>query len=103
MWTFATRIETLTPDADMAVGVATAYSEDFTSLLSPTLVPREDDRCAEFSLLADRLRRAGVLVVLSLDPLASPELESRGAWRPARIAPLAVHAYALRDPWPVTR
>jgi len=100
LWTFAAHLETLTPETNVPLAVPTAYSEDFTSLLPPALVPREGEGCADFARIEERLRRAGVVMVLSLDPLSSPALEPRGEWRPTRIAPLSVHAYALRDPWP---
>jgi hypothetical protein len=100
LWTFAAHVETLTPETNVPLGVPTAYSEDFTSLLPPALVPGEGESCAAFDRIAERLRRAGVRTVLSLDPLSSPALTPAGVWRPARIAPLEVHAYALSDPWP---
>jgi membrane protein YfhO len=100
LWTFATQMETLTPETNVPLAVPTAYSEDFTSLLPPALVPREGEGCADFPRIEERLRRAGVAVVLSLDPLSASSLAPLGDWRPARIAPLSVYAYALRDPWP---
>jgi hypothetical protein len=100
LWTFATQVETLTPETNLPLGVPTAYSEDFTSLLPPALVPRRGDSCRAFEALAPRLRDAGVTRVLSLDPLPAPPLALEATWRPARIAPLAVHVYALDQPAP---
>lgn len=101
VWTFATYRETLTPEANVPFAVRTAYSEDFTALVPPALVPREGESCADFAALEERLRRAGVAWVVSLDPLASGALEPRATWQPARLAPLTVHVYALRDPLPL--
>lgn len=100
LWTFATHMETLTPETNVPLAVPTAYSEDFTSLVPQALVPREGESCADFSRIEERLRRSGVSAVVSLDTLASPGLQLRSSWRPARIEPLVVQLYALRDPWP---
>ena len=99
-WTFATQIETLTPETNLPLGLPSALSEDFTSLLPPALVPAPGETCGAFERLEPRLRRAAVTTVLSLDPLESPALAPQATWRPERIAPLSVHVYALRDALP---
>jgi len=63
------------------------------------LSPREAS-CADVDAILPRLRQAGVLTVLSVDPLDHPALEARDVIRPERIAPLAVHVYRLRDALP---
>jgi hypothetical protein len=44
------------------------------------------------------LREAAVSTLLSLDPLDHPDLTPLFVLAPARIQPVAVHAYALREP-----
>jgi hypothetical protein len=95
-WTFAVAQETLTPATNVPRGVPTAMSIDLTMLVPEerVLLPA-DAHCRDPAALVPRLRRAGVDTVLSLDPLAHPDLEPRGELRPGRIAPLVVHVYAV--------
>ena len=101
MWAFALMQENLGMNIGAGAAVPTAYSAD-TTMLVPRwrLLPPAQMACRDTSGLAGRLRRAGVSHVLSADPLADPDLELRGVVRPARIAPLAIHVYALRAPLP---
>jgi hypothetical protein len=103
LWTFAAMLETLTPNFNVPLGVPTALSIDLTMLVPEerVLSPREAS-CADVDAILPRLRRAGVLTVLSVDPLDHPALEARDVIRPERIAPLAVHVYRLRDALPAT-
>jgi hypothetical protein len=102
VWSFSTLLETLTPFANMNVGVSTAYGLDLTMLVPVQYVfAPEEAGCQDFELIADRLRRAGVSRVLSLDPLADPNLRPQALLEPARIAPLAIHVYALEHPEPL--
>jgi hypothetical protein len=100
-WTFATAFETLNPNFNMNVGLPSALSEDLTSLVPLTAVPPPDASCSRIDRLIGRLRTAAVTHVLSLDPIDSPALSLAGVVTPARIAPLEVHVYELRDPLPM--
>jgi hypothetical protein len=99
---YATLMDTLTPSFNVPHGVATAYSVDLT--LS---VPRDkaltdvEASCARFGRIAQRLAGAGVSHVLSPHPLADPGLDPLAVLSPARLAPLSIHAYRLRDPLPL--
>jgi hypothetical protein len=101
MWAFALMRETLSMNIAAGFGVPTAYTADTTMLVPQwRLLPPEMMACRDTDGLADRLRRAGVAHALSVDPLAAPDLELVGIVRPARVAPLALHVYALRAPLP---
>jgi hypothetical protein len=101
MWAFALMQETLSMNIAAGVAVPTAYSADTTMLVPQwRLLPPEEMACRDTARLADRLRRAAVAHVLSVDPLDDPELELRHVVRPARIAPAVIHVYALRGALP---
>ena len=102
MFSFALMQETLNMNIPAGAAVPTAYTADTTMLVPESrLLPPEEMACRDWKRLPDRLRRAGVAHVLSVDPLADPQLDLRETLRPARIAPVALHVYALRDPLPV--
>ena len=65
------------------------------------VLPQDDPGCRDLDLLLPRLRRAGVRTILSADPLAHPDLSLLGRTQPERLAPLAVHSYALARPLPL--
>ena len=100
-WSFALLLETLTPAFNVPLGVPTALSPDLTMLVPDdrVLSPAEAS-CRDLDAILPRLREAAVRFVLSVDPLAHPELEPDTVLAPERIAPLAVHVYRLRDPRP---
>lgn len=99
---FGALSETLSPSFNVPLAVPTALSPDLTML-----VPEErtlaagDGSCRQLATLLPRLRAAGVRTVLSLDPLVDRDLADDGVLAPARIAPLRVHAYALRESAPL--
>jgi hypothetical protein len=62
--------------------------------------PREAG-CRDLTPLVPRLRDAGVAHVLSLDPLASPDLAPAGSFGPQRIAPALIHVYTVPAPRPL--
>ena len=103
-WSFALLLETLTPAFNVPLGVPTALSPDLTMLVPADRVfsPAEAS-CRDLDAILPRLREAAVRFVLSVDPLAHPELEPDGVLAPERVAPLAVHVYRLRDPAPAPR
>jgi hypothetical protein len=102
LWTFAALVETLTPNYNVRHRLRSAYSPDLTMLVPEARVlPPEEAACVSFTGLEARLREAGVAHVVSVDPLESPALALAAAVRPARIAPLVVHVYRLRDPRPL--
>ena len=71
-------------------------------MLVPTerILAPEEGSCEDLAPLLPRLREAAVTTVLSLDPLEHPGLEPLFVLAPARTEPVALHAYALRDPLP---
>jgi hypothetical protein len=101
VWTFAVLLETLSPSFNVPLGVQTALSPDLTMLV-PTerLLPTEAGSCQQLAALVPRLREAAVTTVLSLDPLEHPDLAPLFVLAAVRTRPVAVHAYALRDPLP---
>ena len=100
-WTFAVLRDALVPSFNVTSRVASALSPDLTMLVPPERVlgPGEAG-CADLARLIPPLRLAGVAHLLSLDPLDHPDLVPRGAESPPALAPVTVHAYALRDPLP---
>ena len=94
-------LETLSPAFNVPRGVRTALSPDLTMLV-PTerILAPEEGSCAALPPLLPRLRGAAVTTVLSLDPLEHPDLLPLFVLAPARTEPVALHAYALRDPLP---
>jgi hypothetical protein len=101
-WTFASLLETLTPNFNVPLGVPTALSLDLTMLVPEgrVLSPLEAS-CADLAAILPRLLRAGVQTVLSADPLAHSDLQPDGVLRPRRIAPLIVHVYRVRGAVPL--
>lgn len=96
IWTFAVALETLTPALNVSLRVPTAMSLDLTMLVpAERVLPALGPACRDLDALVPRLRDAGVDTVVSLDPLSHAELAPVDEWRPARIAPLAVHLYRL--------
>jgi hypothetical protein len=101
LWTFAVALETLTPAFNVPMRVPTALSPDLTMLVpSERVLPEKDPGCRDLDGLLPRLRAAGVRGLVSLDPLAHPELRLASRAAPERLAPLVVHVYALADPLP---
>jgi hypothetical protein len=99
--TFATFLELQMPDFNVPFGVRTALSQDLTMLVPlERLLTPEEAGCRDFAAIAERLRRAGVSRVLSLEPLSHPDLTLRQAVAPLRIAPLVAHVYELRGARP---
>jgi hypothetical protein len=90
----------LGPYANVIDGLETPEAVDLTGF-APR--PRELDPSlyapGEVSRLVPWLRNAGVSRVLSLDPLASPDLVPLGRAAPGPPG-LEIHAYALDGPWP---
>ena len=98
VWSFALLRETLTPACNLPLGVPTALSADLTMLVPlERLLPEEDGACRDLPGLVPRLRAAGVTTVLSLDPLEHAQLEPAFVLAPARLQPVALHGYRLRD------
>jgi hypothetical protein len=100
-WSFALLLETLTPAFNVPLRVPTALSPDLTMLVPGVRVfsPAEAS-CRDLDAILPRLREAAVVWVLAVDPLVHPGLEPDGVLASARIAPLVVRVYRLRDPRP---
>jgi hypothetical protein len=100
-WSFALLLETLTPAFNVPLGVPTAFSPDLTMLVPADRVfSLAEASCRDLDSIVPRLREAAVDTVIAVAPLVHPDLEADGVVAPARIAPLAVHLYRLRDPRP---
>jgi hypothetical protein len=101
-WTFAVLRDTGAPWFNVGSGLSSALSPDLTMLVPPErLIDFEDAGCASVERVIVPMRVAGVATVISLDPLEHPDLAPRAVEQPPALAPLAVHAYALRDPLPM--
>ena len=103
-WSYGVLLQTLYPNTNVNVSVPTAFGVDHTMLFarSRVLLPEEAD-CRPFSAIAERLHRAAVRFVVSLDPLDDAELALRSEIRFPSIAPLTIHVYSLRDALPRLR
>jgi hypothetical protein len=98
VFTFATWMDTLAPNYNMSPGIATALSEDLTSLVPSRATPRPGQSCRDVAALVPALRHAAVTHVLSLDPLTHPDLDLVATLPLRRVAPLVLQVYALREP-----
>lgn len=101
VWSFALLMETLTPAFNVSFAVPTALSRDLTMLVPEwrVLHPGELSPTA-FGRVVERVRRAAVATVLSVDPLEHESLRLEARLAPARVAPALIHVYSLRDPLP---
>jgi hypothetical protein len=100
-WSFAVFQETFLPNFNLEQRVPTALSLDLTMLVPEARVLAPDDASPNaLPRLLDRLRQAAVSHVLSLEPLAHPELSPELVSSAARIAPLRAFLYRLREPTP---
>jgi hypothetical protein len=95
VWTFATHLDTLTPNANLLAQVPSAFSEDLTSLVPVAMLPPPGWTCSRLGEAIERLRASGVARVLSLDTLVDPAVRPLWVAAPARIAPLVIHGYEL--------
>jgi len=100
-YVYAAMMESVTPHTNVTVGVPTALSEDLLSL-APVGRGLESGKatCRPFESIHDQLRLAAVTHVVSADSLDSPSLRPVTTMHPARLSPLALFVYALRDPLP---
>lgn len=100
LYTFAVWRDTLAPHYNLTARVASALSEDTTSLVPEGRVPSAGLSCAQLDAFAPLLREAGVTHLVSLDPLSSPLLTESAVAAPAAVAPATVHFYALAGALP---
>ena len=94
-WSAAVLTDTLSPFMNLGAAVPTAFSSDLTMLVPEWRVLRPGESCADVGVLVDRLRRARVAHVLSLDRLEHPALRPLAEVAPLRLAPLRLLVYAL--------
>ncbi len=100
-WSFTLLLETLTPAFNVPFRVPTALSPDLTMLVpGDRAFSPADASCRDLDSIVPRLREAAVDTVVAVTPLDHPDLEADGVLSPARVAPLAVYLYRLRDPRP---
>jgi len=101
-WSQGVLLESLLPSFNVRIGLASAYSRDLTKLVPERYVlGGQQAGCASFDQVADRLRRAGVAHVLSVEPHDTPDLVPRAVLQPQRIAPLSLYVYELRGALPL--
>lgn len=101
VWTLWAAMETLTPSFNVPLAVPSAYGPDRTMLVPVSRLLPAGEGCGNIGVVVERLREAGVGHVVSLDPLSHPDLTPVAVVRPERVAPLAVHVYALARPVPL--
>lgn len=102
LFTFAVSRDTLLPHYNLTARVASALSQDTTSLVPVGRVPPDDLACARLDSAAHLLRDAGVTHVVSLSPLSSPLLTEAAVAASPATAPELVHFYALSGARPRT-
>lgn len=102
VWGQGVLLESLLPGFNVRHELASAYSRDLTMLVSGgyVLSPQEAG-CIQFPAIVERLRRAGVAHVISVQAIDHPSLELRTVLRPPRIEPLALFVYDLRASLPL--
>jgi Bacterial membrane protein YfhO len=101
-WSYGVLVQTLYPDTNVGAAVPTAYGLDSTRFSSRSRVFLPDEaNCRPFSAIEERLRRAGVSHIISVDPLESPGLTLRAEIRPPSIDPLTIRVYSLKGTLPL--
>lgn len=102
VWKHKVLVETLTPYLNMTASLPSAYGADMTGLVPLVrLLSTDFVSCQPFEAIADRLRRAGVAHVVSIDPLTHPDLVERAVVQPREVSPLSIHIYSLRGALPL--
>jgi hypothetical protein len=100
-WSFGLLLETLTPAFNVPLRVSSAMSPDLTMLVpGDRILSPAEASCRDLDAILPRLREAAVHTILAVDELRHPELEPDGTLAAARVAPVDVHLYRLRDPRP---
>jgi hypothetical protein len=101
-WSYGVLVEMLYPNTNIVHAVPTAYGVDHTRFYSRSRVfTRAEADCHPFAAIADRLRRAGVAHVLSLDPLDAPGLTLEREVRSPSLEPLVLRVYTLDGSLPL--
>ena len=101
-WTFAVMRDAAMPGFNVAAGLRSALGPDVNMMVAPSrLLDLEAAGCARPDAIIAPLRLAGVAHVISLDPLRHPDLLPLAVEAPPALAPVAIHAYGLRDPLPM--
>jgi len=102
VWAAAAARDTLVPYSNMKAGLPSALGQDLTDLVPVERVGTPGlTSCAHVEQSVRGLRRAGVAHVVSVDPIASPDLQLRAEVRPRAIVPFVVRVYSLREPLPL--
>jgi hypothetical protein len=99
VFTFLAMRDSLFPHFHLRHHVPSALGEDLTGLVPQGRAVRGYS-CGQLEGMAERLREAAVTHVVSLEPLASPQLEPVAAFTSPALDPATVHVYALRNPRP---
>jgi hypothetical protein len=101
-WVAAVTAESLAMFSNVPRRVPTAFSVDQTGFAPQERLMSDPHMSCDFlPEIVPRLRGAGVGFVLSFDPRDHPDLELRRELAIARIAPLTLHVYTIRDAWPL--
>jgi hypothetical protein len=101
VWSTWTMLETLSPSFNVPLGVSSAYSPDLTMMVPLERILPRGEGCGDVAGLAERLRRAAVAHVISLDPLRDPVLTPEHVLSVPRLAPLSIYVYGLAGAPPI--
>jgi hypothetical protein len=99
VFTFLAMRDSLFPHFHLAQHVPSALGVDLTGLVPLGRAVRGYS-CGQFESMGERLREAAVTHVVSLEPLASPQLQPVSSFSTPALDPATVHVYALRDARP---
>jgi hypothetical protein len=99
LWSARLWRESLSPYANMDVGIPTTGA-DATALVSAGRSLSEADAMCRESGTLQRLRESGVRHILSVQPFSNDALRLIDVASPARTAPLSIYVYELADSLP---
>ncbi len=99
VWTTAVWRESLSPYANMDLGLPTTGADATALVSADRSLSTGDAMCRDAGTL-QRLREGGVRFILSVQPFDNPELRLVDVAAPARTAPLAIHVYELERSLP---
>ena len=98
-WTAGLWRESLSPYANMDIGIATTGADATALVSAERSLSTADAMCREQGTL-QRLRERGVRFILSVQPFANQALRLVDVASPARTAPLSIHVYELEHSLP---
>lgn len=99
LWSAGVWRESLSPYANMDIGIATTGADATALVSAERSLSTSDAMCRERGTL-QRLREGGVRFVLSVQPFANEALQLVDVASPARTAPLSIYVYELEHSFP---